>query len=326
MADILVLAEHRGGTLRDITWELIACGNELAQQAGGSVSVALLGSGVGELAEQLAARRANVVLVDNERLANFVSDDYQQALLQIIAQREPVVVLMGHTACGLELAPSLAVSLAVPLISDSIGLAMEDGVLTATRQLYGGKVNAEVVCKPSGRYLATVRSGAFEAVEAGQGGAVETAEVTFEADTGLKRFIEYLESEVGEVDISQADIIVAVGRGVKEQKDMELVEDFASAIGGVLACSRPIVDKKWLAKDRQVGSSGKTVSPKLYIALGISGSFQHLAGIKSGGTIVAVNKDPNAPFFTVADYGIVADMFKVLPVLKDKILEIKQVG
>lgn len=325
MADILVLAEHRGGALRDITWELIACGNELARQAGGSVSVALLGSGVGELAEQLAARGANVVLVDNERLANFVSDDYQQALLQIIAQRGPAVVLMGHTACGLELAPSLAASLAAPLISDCIGLAMEDGALTATRQLYGGKVNAEVICKPSDRYLATVRSGAFEAVEAGQGGAVETADVTFEADTGLKRFIEYLESEVGEVDITQAEIIVAVGRGVKEQKDMELVEDFASAIGGVLACSRPIVDKKWLAKDRQVGSSGKTVSPKLYIALGISGSFQHLAGIK-GGTIVAVNKDPNAPFFTVADYGIVADLFKVLPVLKDKILEIKQVG
>ena len=325
MNEILVLAEHRGGTLRDITWELIACGNTLAEQAGCSVSVALLGRDIGQLAEQLASAVGDVVVVDNDRLEHFVSDTYQQALVQLIAQRAPALILMGHTACGLELAPALATSLAIPLVTDCVGLTFEGDALTATRQLYGGKVSADVLCKPSDRYLATIRGGAFPADESpAAAGTISTAEVTIEEDDGLKRFIEYLECEAGEVDITQSDVIVAVGRGIKEQKDMAIVEEFASSIGGVLACSRPIIDKKWLPKDRQVGSSGKSVRPKLYIALGISGSFQHLAGIKSGGTIVAINKDPNAPFFTVADYGIVADLFKVLPVLKTKIEELRQ--
>jgi electron transfer flavoprotein alpha subunit len=194
-----------------------------------------------------------------------------------------------------------------------------------TRQLYGGKVNATVSFLKKGPYMVTVRAGAFPVLEKGAlpGEMVKLPSPL--TDEGLaRRFLQYVEAAVGEVDITQADILVSIGRGIKEADNIPLVKEFADAIGATLSCSRPVVDKKWLPKDRQVGTSGKTVKPKVYIAIGISGAFQHVAGMKGAGTVIAINKDPKAPIFGVATYGIVADLFKIVPVLKDKIKGLKK--
>jgi electron transfer flavoprotein alpha subunit len=197
---------------------------------------------------------------------------------------------------------------------------MGAGSLSIIRQLYGGKVNAKVSFTKQGPYMITVRSGAFPVSEKDslQGEIVPIPSAL--TDEGLaKRFLQYVESAVGEVDITQADILVSVGRGIKEAENIPLVKELADALGATLSCSRPVVDKKWLPKERQVGTSGKTVKPKVYIAIGISGAFQHIAGIKGAGTVIAINKDPKAPIFNVAQYGIVGDLFKIVPILKKQV-------
>jgi len=189
--------------------------------------------------------------------------------------------------------------------------------------MYGGKVNARVELHEAPSSIVTIRQAAFKAAEAKLKGEIVKVESPWTEEIAYRKFIEYVEAAIGEVDITQADIIVAVGRGIKERENLPIAEELANSIGGVLACSRPIVDAGWLPKDRQVGSSGKTVKPKLYIAAGISGAFQHITGMKGADTIVAINKDPNAPIFNEADYGIVGDLFKVVPALKGKITELK---
>jgi electron transfer flavoprotein alpha subunit len=189
--------------------------------------------------------------------------------------------------------------------------------------MFEGKLDARVRFRESPSYLVTIRAGCFPAEDANLEADVAKSDLTPPGPQHLK-FIEYLEAAVGDVDITKADVLVGVGRGIKEKENMAMVEEFANMIGGVLACTRPIVDAEWLPKDRQIGSSGKTVKPKLYIALGISGAFQHVAGMKGADTIIAVNKDPDAPIFGEADYGIVDDLFKVLPALKGRITELKQ--
>jgi electron transfer flavoprotein alpha subunit len=226
---------------------------------------------------------------------------------------------------GMDFAPSLAAHLKMPLATDCIGIDVAGDGFSLTRQLYGGKVNATVSFLKKGPYMVTVRSGAFPLIEkeALPGEMVSLSSPL--TDEGLaKRFLQYVEAAIGEVDITQADILVSIGRGIKEAENIPMVKTFADAIGGTLACSRPVVDKKWLPKDRQVGTSGKTVKPKVYIAIGISGAFQHVAGMKGAGTVIAINKDPKAPIFSVATYGIVADLFKIVPVLKDKVKEMRQ--
>jgi len=197
---------------------------------------------------------------------------------------------------------------------------LEDGRLLAVREMYGGKLQARVSFKGGEQYLATVRQAAFPLQELEPlGGQIVAVDSPLAEEARRKRFIEYVEAAVGEVDITQSDIIVAVGRGIKEQENLEIVEKLAEAVGGVLAGSRPVIDAGWLPPDRQVGQSGKTVKPKLYIAVGISGASQHLAGMKASDTIVAINKDPGAPIFNVATYGIVDDLFKVVPALTEQL-------
>jgi electron transfer flavoprotein alpha subunit len=233
--------------------------------------------------------------------------------------------MIGHTATGMDFAPSLAAHLKMPLATDCIGIDLQGETFSLTRQLYGGKVNAAVSFLKKGPCMVTVRSGAFSVLETPfLAGEIVTLPSPL-TDEGLaRRFLQYMEAAVGEVDITQADILVSVGRGIKEAENIPIVKELADAIGGTLSCSRPVVDKKWLPKDRQVGTSGKTVKPKVYIAIGISGAFQHIAGMKGAGTVIAINKDPKAPIFGVAQYGIVADLFKIVPVLKEKIKELKQ--
>ena len=210
----------------------------------------------------------------------------------------------------------------IPLSTDCINVNLEGDRLTATRQMYGGKVNAEVSFVPARQYMVTLRSGSFPAEgDTNKGGKIEKLSL---APTGTerKKIIEYIEAAVGAVDITQADILVSVGQGIGDIKNMPVVEELVASLGATLSCSRPVVDRKWLSKERQVGTSGKTVKPKVYLAIGISGAFQHVAGIK-GSTIIAINKDPKAPIFRVADYGIVGDLLQVVPILKEKVNALK---
>jgi electron transfer flavoprotein alpha subunit len=325
MREVMVLAEHRRGEMRDITREMLAKGRELAEAQGDRLVALLLGSGIGDLADELTPFADKVLVVESPELKNFNSEAYQEVLKHVIRERKPRMTLMGHTSYGIDLAPALAVDIGAPLASDCIDLRMEDGGVRVTRQIYGGKINVEASLKEAEHHIVTVRPATFEPREPGPRGEIERLEPP--AMVGpRKAFLDYVEPPPGEVDISEAEIIVSVGRGIKDEKNLPLITGLADALKGEVGCSRPIVDKYWLPKERQVGSSGKTVKPKLYLATGISGSFQHVMGMKASGLIVAINKDPKAPIFRIADYGVVDDLFKVVPALTQKINELRQSG
>ncbi len=231
---------------------------------------------------------------------------------------------MGNSNSVIDLAPGLSVALDAALATDCFGFEVRDGKLLALRQMYSYKVNATVSFKDAEKIVATLRGGAFSFTPSGSAaGVVETVPSPLADEPLRKRFVGYVEAEKGDIDIASADIIISLGRGIGDEPDMEVFESLAEAMGGVLACSRPIVDKNLLPKYHQVGTSGVEVKPKVYLALGISGAFQHLGGIKGSPLIVAVNKDPRAPIFRVAQYGIVGDLNEVVPALEEKIKELR---
>jgi electron transfer flavoprotein alpha subunit len=321
LAEILVLVEHRKGVLRDVSFEMLAKGRDVSDSGGLKLSVILLGSGCTGLAGELSHHADRVLVVDHPDLVEFNAEAYRKVLVGVLAERKPRLTLIGHTSCGIDLAPSLAIKSGFPLATDCIDLSLDEGSLSVTRQIYGGKLNVEGVLKEAGGHIATIRPATFEPGEPRvEPGEVVSLEYPEEIDL-MTRFTGFLEPPTGEVDIADAEIIVSVGRGIKEEKNIPMARELAEALNGELGCSRPIVDKGWLPKERQVGSSGKTVKPKLYIASGISGSFQHVMGMKGSDLIVAVNRDPKAPIFGIADYGVVDDLFKVLPALTEKIKE-----
>ena len=323
MADILALIEHRQGTVRDITYELLTCGKNLSEKMNGKLTGVLLGHNTDKLQESIKKYAHRLIVVDHEVFKDFNAEAYQGTLADIISKEKPFLTLIGNTSFGIDLCPSLATQLNVPFTTDCIGIEIADQRIMVTRQLYDGKMDAHVRLAEAQSYMLTLRSGSFPAAEGSLDAEIQKLESPVTGQPDYRRFIEYIEAAVGDVDITKADVVVGIGRGIKEQANLPMVEEFAKALGGVVACSRPIVDANWLPKDRQVGSSGKTVKPKLYIAIGISGAFQHVAGMKNSDTIIAINKDPNAPIFNDADYGIVDDLFKVLPALKNKIAEMK---
>jgi electron transfer flavoprotein alpha subunit len=319
MGDIFVLVEHRQGKVRDITHEMLGVGEKIAAGRGSSLTAVLLGHGIKNVVEELALRASKVLVVEDETLENFNSPPYQKVLSAIYTKYQPFLTLIGHTAFGMDLAPRVSVELGLPLATDCIGLSTEGPRLKATRSIYGGKVQASVALRESPGYLATIRPGTFPAREPGEkkGGIViepSPLSETFDA----RRFVEYFEAPLTGEDITQAEIIVSVGQGIGGPENIPLAEEVAKNLGGVLACSRPVVDRNWLPKERQVGISGKTVKPKVYIAIGISGAFQHVTAMQGSETIIAINKDPRAPIFSVADYGIVDDFQNILPVLREK--------
>jgi electron transfer flavoprotein alpha subunit len=325
MKEIIVIAEHRRGELRDVTWEMLSKGRQLAESTSAELGVALLGKAMNPLAEALKPKVKRVLLIEDPRLEAFNPETYKKVLIQLITERKPFLTLIGHTAMGMDYAPRLAASLKMPLATDVIGIEAKDESVSLIRQLYGGKVNAEVSFTRKGPFMVTVRPAAFPVVEKGPLAGEIVSLPSLLTDEGLaRRFLQYVEAAAAEVDITQADILVSVGRGIKEAENIPIVKELADALGAVLACSRPVVDKKWLPKGCQVGTSGKTVKPKVYVAIGISGAFQHIAGMKGAGTIIAINKDPKAPIFSVAQYGIVGDLFKIVPVIKDKIKQMKK--
>lgn len=323
MGKVLALVEHRKGQIQDVTFELLTKGRELAQEMDAELVALLLGHNINEIVERIKKASHQVLFVDSKLLEEPNAEAYQLVLSPILKEQKPFLTLIGHTALGMDLAPSLAASLGIPISTDCVGIDLEDQRLIATRQPYNGKLNARVSFMASSEILITVRQGSFPAQEGSLSAKVVEFPSPLKEEPDYRRFVQYIEAAVGEIDITQADAIVAIGRGIKEKENMPLLEELANSLGGVLACSRPIVDEGWLPKDRQVGSSGKTVKPKLYLAIGISGAFQHIMGMKNADTIVAINKDPNAPIFNVADYGIVDDLFKVVPLLKSKAAELK---
>lgn len=323
MGDVFVLAEHRQGVLREVTLEMLTRASGLAEKLGGETVAVLIGSGVDSFAEKLAGYSDKVLFVDDPLFTDYNSEKYQKVLAELIKKYNPGLVMIGHTTQGVDLAPALAVEMNLPFVTDVIDLEFVDGKLQPVRQYYQGKVNANFAFKAEPPYLITFREATVEAAEPSRQGKIEKVESPLKEEIGYRRFIEYVEAEVGDVDITQSEILVAVGRGIKEEKNMALIEELAKAVKADICGSRAATDAGWLSHDRQVGTSGKTVKPKLYIAIGISGAFQHLAGMKGAKTIVAINKDPDAPIFSVADFAIVDDLFKVLPKLTEKLKELR---
>jgi electron transfer flavoprotein alpha subunit len=319
MSDIFVLAEHRQGELREVTLEMLT----MAGQLGGSVTAVLFGSGVDDFAGKCASFADKVIYVDDPMYENYNSAAYQAALVELIKAEKPGLVLIGNTGQGVDLGPSLAVELDLPYASDVVSISMEGDKPVATRQYYGGKLNGRIEFKDADTYIIAVREAAIPAGEGGKSGEIVKTDNPVTSEITVKRFLEYVEAAIGEVDITQSTVLVAVGRGIREDKNMPIMEELASAMGADLAASRAVVDAGWLPQDRQVGISGKSVKPKLYVAVGISGAFQHVTGIKGADLVVAINKDPDAPIFQYADYGIVDDLFKVVPALTDKLKEMK---
>jgi electron transfer flavoprotein alpha subunit len=325
MAGIFVLAEHRQGQVRDITYEMLTKARELAAKTSAEVIAVMLGKNVKEHAKAIAEYAKSVLVVEDARLENFNSEAYRTILTKLMAEHKPILLMMGHTSYGVDLAPRLAAALNLPLATDCIDLIFEGDTLKVTRQMYGGKVNVSVTVRKAETYVATVRQATFAPQKPTP---PETGQITeipspLTEEIQEKRFIQYLLPPLGGVDITAAEKLVGVGRGIKDAANIQIVEQLAKTMGAVVSCSRPIVDKGWLPTDRQVGTSGKTVKPKLYLAVGISGAFQHILGMKSSDLIIAINKDPKAPIFSFADYGIVDDLFKVVPALNNKIAEIR---
>ena len=318
-----MVVEHRKQTVTDISLQMLSKGRQLADEAGAGLLAVVIGRDVGAYAEELAGWADRVLAVEDPGLAEPLAEPSQKILSAIIKERKPLLVLMGHSSFGMDLAPALAVELGLPLVTDCTDVSLEDGHVMVRRSLYNGKVNGVYSFVPSETVMVTGRIGEFPVEEGNRNGEVEQVDSSLENEFDYKRFEGYTEQEAAEVDISQAEVLVSVGRGIKDKDNIEIVERLASALGGVLACSRPVVDNGWLPAEHQVGLSGKTVKPKLYLALGISGAFQHAVGMKGSKMIVAVNKDAGAPIFSVADYGIVDDIFKVVPLLAQKITELK---
>ena len=323
MPEILVVVEHRKQRVTDISLQMLSKGRQLANEAGAGLLAVVIGRDVGAYVEELAGWADRVMAVEDPGLAEPLAEPSQKILSAIIKERKPLLVLMGHSSFGMDLAPALSVELGLPLVTDCTDVSLEDGHVMVRRSLYNGKVNGVYSFVPSETVMVTGRIGEFPVEEGNRNGEVEQVDSSLENEFDYKRFEGYTEQEAAEVDISQAEVLVSVGRGIKDKDNIEIAERLASALGGVLACSRPVVDNGWLPAEHQVGLSGKTVKPKLYLALGISGAFQHAVGMKGSKMIIAVNKDAGAPIFRVADYGIVDDIFKVVPLLAQKIAELK---
>lgn len=317
MSGVLVVTERDRQGWHRTSWEAIAAGQQIAKEMGSAVSAAVLGSGIESAASEAAGKSLERVwAVDHELLADFTADGYTAALEALIRKSEPKLVLLPHTYQSRDFGPKLATRFRQFLVSDVIGHRFEGDKLVLVRQIFQGKLNADLRFASDGAHFASVQAGAYRAEQAEAGQAsVETFRPELDASAIRSKPEPPFQESQRAVDLSAAEVIVSVGRGIKEQENISLVEELAKALGAELAASRPICDSGWLPMERQVGSSGQTVSPKLYVAVGISGAIQHLVGMKGAKTIVAINKDPNAPIFEIADYGIVGDLFEVVPAL-----------
>ena len=319
MSGILALLEQHEGKLHAMSLEALAAAQQLAAELGQPVYAAVVGQGIQTVAATVATYKLDRVhVLEHDLLAAYTADGYTLALKQLTALHQPSYVLFPHTYQVRDFAPALAASLGRVLVSDVVAHRVENGSLTLVRQLFQGKMNADVRFEGDAPYFASIQAGAFRAENAQRGDAacgVEVSAITLAPNQIRTKPLERFRESQRAVDLGAAERIVSVGRGIREAENIALVEQLAKAMGAEMAASRPICDNGWLPMERQVGSSGQTVAPKLYVAVGISGAIQHLVGMKGSKTIVAINKDPEAPIFEVADYGIVGDLFQVVPAL-----------
>lgn len=316
MTDIAVVVEHQDGAVAEVTFELLARARALARPRGGRVLAVAVGSHLAPVAAELGAADL-AVLCEGPGLTPYTPDAHQRALERVLSQYRPRATLVGSTTVGMDLAAGLAGALGWPLVAYCVDVRFEDDELVATSQIYGGKILADSeVGEPA---ILGVLPGAGTADDARVPGPPPVETVPPPAHVPRIRFRRWLRPEGGDVDITRESVLVAVGRGLGAPEHLPLAEELATLLGGVVAASRPVVDQGWLPRTRQVGKSGMTVKPRLYVALGISGAPEHLEGMRQAGLIVAINTDPRAPIFGVAHYGVVGDLFEVVPALTEKL-------
>jgi electron transfer flavoprotein alpha subunit len=324
---ILVVVEQREGKLNRVSWETIAAGQAISAATGWAVEAAVAGASASSIASEVASKKVGkVYAVESAKLEPYTPDAFSVALKQLLASKSPKLVLMPHTYQVRDFVPKLATAMGRAVISDCIGFKYENNKLVFMRQMFQGKLAADVSFGSDGPWFVTFQNGAFRGDQAQDGtgpAPVETVSVDI-ADGVIRNKPQEIFKEAKQaVDLTQAEVIVAVGRGIKEQKNIEIAKQLADALGADLAASRPICDSGWLPMDRQIGSSGQTVAPKLYLALGISGAIQHIVGMKGSRTIIAVNKDSEAPIFEIADYAVVGNLFDIVPPLTEEVKKAK---
>jgi len=317
---------HQDGKIDDTALELISAAKKIVPDAT-AIAIAMgSGSELEAACNELSASYPEIWKIDDEALSYPNAEIIRGLLSRIIPQGS--IVLVPHEHFGMDLSPGLSIKLDTSFLPDAVDFeGTEDGKLKVIREEYSGQVSTHMLCDIAQGAVITVRPGVFQADESkGESGTVvdKTADALQEGLPGQsRRFLEVVEAEVGDVDITKSEILVSVGRGIEDEENLEMVNDLAETMGGDVSCSRPIVDAKWMEKSRQVGTSGQTVKPKVYLALGVSGSFQHMGGIKGAPYVIAVNKNPKAPIFQQADVGVVADILEFIPMLNDKVKEAK---
>lgn len=325
MACVMVYAEQRGGNLRGISYELLGGAKKLAEGLGVEVTAAILGKGVSGMAEPLGHYGADKVYVaDSDILEKYSTEAYVKVMADIIAQHQPDILLFCSTPTGKDLAPRLAARLKTGIMSDGINIELgDDKKMVITRPAFGGRIVARVVCPETKPQITTIRPKMLAKLDADTSRTAEVINVEVNVDEASvhTRVVDFIPEVSEMLDVQEADIVVSGGRGMKGAENFPLLEELAKAIGpaATVGASRAAVDAGWMPQPRQVGQTGKVVSPQLYIACGISGAIQHLAGMRTSKVIIAINRDPDAPIFQLANYGIVDDLFKVVPVLTEEI-------
>ncbi|HKQ07398.1 MAG TPA: electron transfer flavoprotein subunit alpha/FixB family protein [Blastocatellia bacterium] len=322
---ILFFIEQRDGALNRTSFEALVAAQQIAAATGDKISAVVLGKGVGGVAAEVAGKQLEVIYtVEDDRLAEYTPDGYVGALKQVVERLDPRYVIFSHTYRVRDFAPRLAAALGKAFVTDCIGCRVDGGDVVFTRQIFQGKIATDVRASAAPPILASFQAGAYRADKAEAGTAeVKPLEVNLSDVVIRSKPEEKFQEAKQAVDLTQAPLIVSVGRGIKSQENIAIVQELATALGAEIAASRPICDNEWLPMDRQIGSSGQTVAPKLYLAVGISGAIQHVVGMKNSQTIVAINKDPEAPIFDIADYGVVGDLFEIVPALTAEVKKAK---
>ncbi len=322
---VWVVAQQRDGVLHRMSWEAICAGQRLAELADGEAAALLLGSGIADTAAPLAETALGAIyLLEHEALSGYMPGPYIQMLAAAIEKERPDFVIFPHTYRSVDFVPRLAQTLNATWIPEVTAFEKADGSLVWRRPIFGGKLEARVRARSEGPALVSVQSGAFAADEVKKGTAqVQTLDLQLGGLETEREILGVEQAAEGQVDLSQAEIVVAVGRGIGDADKIPMIEELAAALGGEIGASRPVIDNGWLPRERQIGSSGQVVAPKLYLAAGISGAIQHLVGMKGSKVIVAINKDASAPIFGVAHYGIVGDLHEIVPALTAAIREVK---
>jgi electron transfer flavoprotein alpha subunit len=315
--DLLVLVEHAWGKVDSLTLQLLAIGRQLAAEMQVELLAAAIGHEMENVAKTLQEQGIDrILIVDDPALALVDGEVQATVFAEIARQVEPRLLLIGYSLVGMELAPAVAAKLGINALTNCVNVALRDGAITVTRPLFDGTVHAQIALEETATTVVALQKGTAPArVPAAKQAVVQTITIDIHRIPAGSRVLNVVEEPKDDVDLTKADIIVAVGRGIGDKEKIHFTAELAEALGGTLACSRPVVDVGWLPRERQVGASGRSVAPKVYVACGISGAIQHLTGMRDSKRIIAINKDPNAPIFQIAHIGVVGDLFEIVPAL-----------